>query len=212
MTLAYSRASLREVNLQVPGELDACLSWYRGDGGAGILARQFCGTRDVFDGRLSAVLGECERRGVAGDAAYLLVAALGEIGNNSFDHNLGHWVDDPGCWFGCSIGQDSFAWIADRGRGVMASLARVVPGLADHQTALEIAFARVVSGRQPESRGNGLKFVRRIVNGNPERGLVATSGHGRVSFGGLAGWLDALRPWPTGQDRGMLVVLRWRLS
>jgi len=63
-----------------------------------------------------------------------------------------------------------------------------------------MAFVKVVSGRQPERSGNGLKFVRRVVNGSAERGLVAVSGRGRVAFGGLAGPLEALRQWPAAQD------------
>ena len=212
LTRAPAHVSLPAMSGAAPSELDACLAWYGSEVGGGLPSDQHCGTRDVFEGRLSRVLRECEHLGLDGDAAYLLVAALGEIGNNSFDHNLGHWVDEPGCWFGWSVGEDSLVWIGDRGRGVLASLARVVPDLSDHQTALELAFAKVVSGRQPERRGNGLKFVRRIVNGSADRGLVAASGRGRVSFGGLGASLDGLRPWPTAQDRGMLVVLRWRLS
>lgn len=195
----------------VPPGLDACLAWYGAGAAASSWPAERCPTRDVFEGRLSGALGECERLGLAGDAAYLLVAVLGEIGNNSFDHNLGHWADDPGCWFGHSLGAESLLWIADRGRGVLASLSKVVQGLSDHQSAIEVAFAKVVSGRQPERRGNGLKFVRRVVNGSADRGLLAVSGRGRVAFGQLAAPLEALRAWPTAQDRGMLVVLRWRL-
>ena len=29
----------------------------------------------------------------------LIVAVAGEIGNNSFDHNLGNWPDTPGVFF-----------------------------------------------------------------------------------------------------------------
>jgi hypothetical protein len=209
LTHAGARVSLHEMSATVPPGLDDCLAWYRGD--ATGPSREVCASRDVFEGRLSGVLGECERLGLGGDSAFLLVAALGEIGNNSFDHNLGHWADDVGCWFGWSLGPDSLIWLADRGRGVLASLSRVVVGLSSHQVALEMAFAKVISGRQPEQRGNGLKFVRRIVNGSSARGLVAVSGRGRVAFGGLAGPLDSLREWPTAQDRGMLVVVRWSL-
>lgn len=209
---ASGRAKLSEMSERVPPGLDACLTWYEAAVASSSSPTERCPTRDVFDGRLSGTLSECERLGLGGDAAYLLVAVLGEIGNNSFDHNLGHWIDDAGCWFGHSLGDDSLLWIADRGRGVLASLSKVVPGLSDHQSALETAFAKVVSGRQPEKRGNGLKFVRRVVNGSAERGLLAVSGQGRVAFGGLAALLEAQRTWPTAQDRGMLVVLRWRFS
>ena len=45
---------------------------------------------------------------------------IGEIGNNCFDHNLGFWKDQPGCYFhdefdsaGVTVG------LADRGRGMV---------------------------------------------------------------------------------------------
>src|SRR3989338_10135752 len=33
----------------------------------------------------------------------LVVAVAGEIGNNSFDHNLGNWPDIPGIFFGFDL-------------------------------------------------------------------------------------------------------------
>jgi hypothetical protein len=47
--------------------------------------------------------------------------------------------------------------------------------LADHQEALTIAFERIVSGRRPERRGNGLKFVRSVIHAHADRGLVRRS-------------------------------------
>ena len=53
--------------------------------------------------------------------------------------------------------------MADRGQGVQKTLKRVRPQIADDEEALKIAFTEIVSGRAPESRGNGLKFVRKII-------------------------------------------------
>lgn len=120
------------------------------------------------------------------DAA-LLGALAAEIGNNCFDHNLGQWRDVPGCWFDHGLdGLVLWLVIADRGQGILASLKRADPGLIDDQQALEAAFHRRLSGRSPEKRGNGLKFVRGIVNGDENRGLFFLSGQGQVSFGGLS--------------------------
>jgi len=45
----------------------------------------------------------------------LIVAVAGEIGNNSFDHNLGNWPDIPGVFFSYSI-RDRKLVLADRGQ------------------------------------------------------------------------------------------------
>ena len=96
----------------------------------------------------------------------LLVAITGEIGNNSFDHNLGNWPDMPGIFFGYDINKKEIV-LADRGQGILKTLQRVVPDLNNCRDALSIAFTEVISGRSPEERGNGLKFVRKIVFKNP---------------------------------------------
>jgi hypothetical protein len=156
----------------------------------------------------------CDREGYSADETALLIAVLGEIGNNSFDHNLGHWSGDPGCFFACFLDREAGAvgWVADQGRGVLDSLRQVAPDLSDHQTALEMAFERVISGRHPERRGNGLKFVRRVINAHDRRGILALSGTGQVTFGGLAPRVASLRPWPRKDGLGTLAVVVWRLS
>ena len=110
----------------------------------------YCQTRDVFQARLSHLLAETQY--------HLLVASVGEIGNNSFDHNLGKWLDIPGVIFGHN-NQEKIIVIADRGQGIRKTLSRVVPSINDDQTAIKIALTEIVSGRAPEQRGNGLKFV-----------------------------------------------------
>lgn len=96
----------------------------------------------------------------------LIVSIVGEIGNNSFDHNIGKWPDEPGIFFGYDL-QKGIIVLADRGLGVLQTLRQVRPELASHVEALRVAFTEVVSGRSPERRGNGLKFVRTVVTGNP---------------------------------------------
>jgi len=92
----------------------------------------------------------------------LIVAVTGEIGNNSFDHNLGNWPDVVGIFFGYDLKRRNIV-LADRGIGILASLQRVRPSLASHQDALRVAFTERITGRAPESRGNGLKFVRKVI-------------------------------------------------
>ena len=56
--------------------------------------------------------------------------------------------------------------LADRGQGILATLKRAEPELKNHQDALLTAFTKVISGRAPEYRGNGLKFVKDVVVAN----------------------------------------------
>lgn len=104
----------------------------------------------------------------------LIVAVAGEIGNNSYDHNLGNWPDTPGIFFGYDINKRNIV-LADRGLGILATLKRVKPDLKTDSRALEVAFTEIISGRAPESRGNGLKFVRKIVAEN-SIGLIFRTG------------------------------------
>ncbi|HAT74255.1 MAG: hypothetical protein US30_C0012G0052 [Candidatus Moranbacteria bacterium GW2011_GWF2_36_839] len=92
----------------------------------------------------------------------LIVAATGEIGNNSFDHNIGSWTDIRGIFFAYDINKRQIV-LADRGQGIFKTLKRVKPSLSTDKDALITAFSEKISGRAPESRGNGLKFVRKII-------------------------------------------------
>lgn len=110
----------------------------------------------------------------------LIVAMAGEIGNNSFDHNLGNWPNIPGVFFAYDLYKKRIA-LADRGLGVLATLKRVKPELNTDEQALKVAFTEIISGRSPESRGNGLKFVRKIVANNPI-GLKFQSGDAELEI------------------------------
>ena len=57
--------------------------------------------------------------------------------------------------------------MADRGQGILTTLKRIRPELTDASQALKVAFTETVSGRFPEARGNGLKFVRAVIIENP---------------------------------------------
>lgn len=57
--------------------------------------------------------------------------------------------------------------LADRGQGILTTLKRVRPELINSSDAMKMAFTETISGRYPETRGNGLKFVRSIIVENP---------------------------------------------
>jgi len=195
----------------LPDAVAQCVEWYGSASGQPVPdPSQYCPTRDVLEARLPRLLSYAESAGLSDGDSALLTAVAGEIGNNSFDHNLGHWHDQPGCCFAFAVDAPALlVWIADRGRGALASLRSAVPDLADHQQALEMAFEQVVSGRHPERRGNGLKFVRSVINGHADRGLVSITGRGALSLGSLGPALRARTRWPTEQDHGMLTVVAW---
>ena len=145
-------------------------------------------TRDVFRGRLDRFYREMVSASGSEADSSLLTAVAGEIGNNCFDQNLGQWLDDPGCWFEWGFFLDKpVTWVvlADRGQGVLASLGRVDTSIHTDQEALDAAFSRILSGRSPEKRGNGLKFVKQIVTGDSKRGLLFLSGKGQMTLGNL---------------------------
>lgn len=194
----------------LPAELETCLSWYAGARAESV--EQVSATRDVFQARLDSFLRGLLRRGWRTEDAALLVAVLGEVGNNSFDHNLGRWIDVPGCWFGFDLSVDPpLFWVADRGVGILASLRRADPSLVTEQQAMDTAFLRVLSGRAPERRGNGLKFVRSVVNGHATRALWCRSGAAMEEFGGLLPSLQpARKALGSRHAPGVIVVIVWK--
>ncbi|OGM76198.1 hypothetical protein A2188_00260 [Candidatus Woesebacteria bacterium RIFOXYA1_FULL_43_9] len=125
----------------------------------------YCPTRDVFQARLEHF--QSELGNIASlNTVSLITAVAGEIGNNSFDHNLGNWPDITGIFFSYNLYNKNIV-LADRGQGVMTTLKRVRPELSNASEALKVAFTETISGRYPEARGNGLKFVRSVVVTNP---------------------------------------------
>lgn len=125
----------------------------------------YCPDRSVFKARLSRFEYDLKENPLFNDIYSLVVAIAGEIGNNSFDHNLGNWPDVLGIFFGYNL-KERTAILVDRGQGILATLKRALPDLTNHQDALKAAFTEIISGRTPESRGNGLKFVRQVVRDN----------------------------------------------
>jgi len=142
----------------------------------------YCSNSAVFQARLFKMQDLLIASGKASKIFSLIVAAAGEIGNNSYDHNLGNWPDVPGIFFGYDINKGIIV-LADRGLGVLKTLSRVKPSLANHEDALRVAFTEMISGRAPEDRGNGLKFVRKVISENPID-LFFQSGDGELRMEG----------------------------
>ena len=142
----------------------------------------YCSNSAVFQARLLKMQDLLIASGKASKIFSLIVAAAGEIGNNSYDHNLGNWPDVPGIFFGYDINKGIIV-LADRGLGVLKTLSRVRPLLANHEDALRVAFTEMISGRAPEDRGNGLKFVRKVISENPID-LFFQSGDGELRMEG----------------------------
>ncbi|KKQ27501.1 MAG: hypothetical protein US42_C0008G0012 [Candidatus Magasanikbacteria bacterium GW2011_GWC2_37_14] len=125
----------------------------------------YCETRDVFQARQDKLPKELIRITNNEQISFLLSAVVGEIGNNSFDHNLGNWPDVPGIFFKIDVAEKIII-LADRGQGIFMSLQKIKPEIKNYLEALEIAFTEIISGRTPEHRGNGLKFVKRVIEEN----------------------------------------------
>ncbi len=134
----------------------------------------YCQNSGIFQARLKRMFDEIVTVPALENLSSLIVAVTGEIGNNSFDHNIGNWPDVPGIFLGYDISRREIV-LADRGIGVLASLKRVRQSLNTDEAALATAFMEILSGRAPEDRGNGLKFVKKVITENPI-GLVFQSG------------------------------------
>lgn len=138
----------------------------------------YCPTSSIFNARLTKMeYGLMQKPGF--EKLYsLIVLIAGEIGDNSFAHNLGKWPDTPGIFFGYDLSK-SIVVLADRGLGILETLRQVRPELPSHTAAVEAAFTEFISGRAPEKRGNGLKLVREVVTEHPIN-LFYTSGDAEV--------------------------------
>lgn len=140
-------------------------SWIQGDGTRRPLDQYYCASSNIFQLRLQSLEQRLTNIEILQATFPLITAVAGEIGNNSFDHNLGNWPDTPGIFFGDDVKRRKIV-LADRGQGILITLSRVRPSLQSHRDALTVAFTEILTGRAPEHRGNGLKFVRKIVTEN----------------------------------------------
>ena len=148
-----------------------------------INGENYCQTRDAFQVRLDKMISALlDSKEISEEDVYIIAAIAGEIGNNSFDHNLGSWPDIPGVFFSYEFfGGMIIIVLADRGQGLQATLKRVKPEIKNDSQALFTAFNERISGRAPEPRGNGLKFVKENIKDRKMR-LIFASGLARAEL------------------------------
>lgn len=140
-------------------------NWVLRDSGIEPHSDFYCQDVSVFQAQLSRMEKDLGKIRKLNEIFPLITAITGEIGNNSFDHNLGNWPNIPGIFFAYDLSKGKIV-LADRGQGILTTLKRAKPKLSTHQNALRTAFTEVVSGRAPEYRGNGLKFVKDVALNN----------------------------------------------
>ena len=119
-------------------------NWVMDNSGVEPFSDFYCPDISVFQARLARLeneLGEIKR---LGKIFPLISAVTGEIGNNSFDHNLGNWPDVRGIFFAWNLDKGKII-LADRGQGILATLKKVKPELTNHQDALLTAFTEMIS-------------------------------------------------------------------
>ncbi len=118
-----------------------------------VFSDYYCSTRDVFRARHDRWFNHLLKVMPIEKAAKLLTI-VGEVGNNSFDHNLGHWQNAPGL---CFYPQKDFVILFDCGRGIQASLKDAGFKFETDDDFFNAALTQRITGRAPERRGNGLK-------------------------------------------------------
>jgi excisionase family DNA binding protein len=165
----------------------------------------YCSNSAIFQARLIKMQDALINYEKTNKIFSIIVAIAGEIGNNSYDHNLGNWPDVPGIFFGYDIPKGIIV-LADRGLGVLKTLSRIKPELNNHQDALRTAFTEIISGRSPEERGNGLKFVRQVIAKNPID-LLFRSGDAEVNLKGDREGLSITKSKIT--IRGCLAIIKF---
>jgi transposase len=137
----------------------------------------YCERPDRFTSRIAKMGLELQRdKSNPENLDSLITLVAGEIGDNSFAHNVGNWPDTPGVFYAYDL-KKKLIVIADRGRGVKMTLRQVRPSISTDMEALKVAFTEIISGRNPEKRGNGLKVVRSAVE-SQGIGLLLQSGIG----------------------------------
>jgi excisionase family DNA binding protein len=80
-------------------------------------ARFYCTNSAMFQNKLTKMQDLLAGVKELSNIFSLVTAVAGEIGNNSFDHNLGNWPDIPGIFFGYDI-HKRVVVLADRGQGI----------------------------------------------------------------------------------------------
>ena len=156
----------KDYKIESQNILNLAKEWAMHDLATPISSSFYCETSDIFSARLQSLSMQLEHQIGLKEIFPLIIAITGEIGNNSYNHNIGNWPDVPGIFFAYDLKQREIV-LADRGRGIFKTLKRVLPNLNTDKEAVKVAFTKYISGRAPEDRGNGLKFVKDVVIANP---------------------------------------------
>lgn len=143
------------------------------------VSEYYCSDSLVFKTRLGRLEKDLSKIDEIKNIFPLITAIVGEIGNNSYDHNLGNWPDIRGIFFAYDINKKQIV-LADRGQGILKTLRKVRPELKNDEEALEVAFTEIISSRAPEARGNGLKFVRQVISDNNLFSIEFYSGNAKL--------------------------------
>ncbi len=154
--------SLADLATRTKGVFQIAKEWAMATEPAEPMETFYCPSIEKFKTRLERMAREMETKESLREIGPIVSSVAGEIGNNSFDHNIGNWPDIPGAFFAYDLGKRTIA-LADRGRGVLTTLRNTKADLKDDADALHTAFTEVMTGRAPEHRGNGLKYVRKAV-------------------------------------------------
>ncbi len=165
----------------------------------------YCQNSAVFQSRLIKMESLMLQNKISEDFASRVVSIAGEIGNNSFDHNLAQWPDVPGIFFAYDLSKGQIV-LADRGLGIFKTLKRVKPEIKNDEQALEVAFTEIISGRAPEDRGNGLKYVKFIISKNPIN-LFFQTGSAMLNLNANSSDLKISKASDT--FHGCLVLIKW---
>lgn len=163
----YRRQAIEEFMRKKSMKLfDSAQSWASNPIGTEPKGDFYCQNSGIFQARIGTMEALLMRMHGLEQLYSIITSTTGEIGNNSFDHNLVNWPDVPGIFFGFDLDQ-RYIVLADRGQGILKTLKRVRPELKTHTEALYLAFTETITGRAPERRGNGLKYVRNNITKYP---------------------------------------------
>jgi hypothetical protein len=169
----------------------------------------YCQTRDQISARLAKWMTGFEAMGESSNNSAIITAIIGEIANNSFDHNLGQWKDTPGCVVNIEKkNQLLVITIVDRGQGIISSLSHIFDKSLSAKVILAKAFEERISGRAPEKRGNGLKFVLEHLK-NTHNSLICCSQQQVYSLGEPLTKIN-LEEFPT--NFGTFICIEWSLK
>ncbi len=174
--------------------------------GSELPSRFYCANSAIFQAKITKLQDALLQLPEFSHLVSLIVAVAGEIGNNSFDHNLGKWPDIQGIFFGYDLNKGIIV-LADRGLGILGTLSRVRPELKTNIEALNVAFTEIISGRDPERRGNGLKFVREVISENP-MSLLFRSGDAELRMKEKDPTLNITRS--QANTRGCMAIIKFK--